>query len=113
MKYMGWDGKVVPMHQVTISPMDHGFMYGMGLFETFRTYRGQPFLLKEHGRRMDEACMALGIEHQFQPKRVLEWIDALLKANHATDAVVRYAVSAGEKPGGLPRGNYMEPHTLI
>ena len=26
-----------------ISVYDHGFLYGMGLFETFRTYEGKPF----------------------------------------------------------------------
>lgn len=41
--YLYLNGDIVPAEQATISPFDHGYLYGLGVFETFRTYDGHPF----------------------------------------------------------------------
>ena len=43
MKYIGMNGGIVEAAEAVIPVMDHGLLYGMGLFETFRTYEGKPF----------------------------------------------------------------------
>lgn len=43
MKYIGLNNKAVDAKDAVVSALDHGFLYGMGLFETFRTYGGSPF----------------------------------------------------------------------
>lgn len=43
MKYIGMNGGIVEAADAVIPVMDHGLLYGMGLFETFRTYQGKPF----------------------------------------------------------------------
>ena len=40
---------------LTVSAYDHGFLYGLGFFETFRTYEGQLFLWDEHWSRLSRA----------------------------------------------------------
>lgn len=40
MKYIGLNNKAVDAKDAVVSALDHGFLYGMGLFETFRTYGG-------------------------------------------------------------------------
>ena len=42
------NGEIVRKEEAVISPFDHGYLYGMGLFETFRVYSGHPFLLDDH-----------------------------------------------------------------
>ena len=41
--------------EATISPFDHGFIYGLGAFETFRIYEGFPFLIDNHIDSFNEA----------------------------------------------------------
>jgi len=36
--YLWHDGTIKREEEIRISPLDHGFVYGMGVFETFRTY---------------------------------------------------------------------------
>ncbi len=31
--FIGWNGDLVPSGQAAVSVMDHGFLYGMSLFE--------------------------------------------------------------------------------
>lgn len=45
-----------------ISPYDHGYLYGLGVFETFRIYNGHPFLLDDHYNRLIEALDTLQIK---------------------------------------------------
>ncbi|MDU5949767.1 MAG: 4-amino-4-deoxychorismate lyase, partial [Paenibacillus macerans] len=52
MNYIGVNGVPTPAAEAVISVMDHGFMYGIGLFETFRTYGGRLFLLERHLERL-------------------------------------------------------------
>ena len=49
--------------EAVISVYDHGFLYGMGLFETFRTYEGKPYLLERHLKRLAEGCRSIGIQY--------------------------------------------------
>src|SRR6476646_3372671 len=46
------NGKVYDQQHATISVFDHGFLYGEGIYETLRTYNGQPFLFDRHMRRL-------------------------------------------------------------
>src|SRR4029077_8254890 len=42
-----------------ISVFDHGFLYGEGVYETLRTYNGEPFLLERHLRRLHNSASLL------------------------------------------------------
>ncbi|OAX45653.1 Branched-chain-amino-acid aminotransferase [Paenibacillus sp. AD87] len=101
------------MAAAVVPVTDHGFLYGLGLFETFRTYQGVPFLLERHLQRMAAGCRELGIPFTATAAGVTEWIKSLLLANELQDAYVRYTVSAGEAPLGLPSGDYVKPNHIV
>ena len=42
------NGRITPEDQAVVPVFDHGFLYGEGVYEVCRTYRGQPFLLDRH-----------------------------------------------------------------
>lgn len=113
MKYVSLNGQVIATDQAVVSVMDHGFLYGMGLFETFRTYNGQPFLLKQHVTRLSTSCESLGIMWNESVDRVQKQIQDLMRANELTEAYIRYTVSAGNDILGLPSGAYEQPNIII
>lgn len=47
-----FDGQFLPKDEVRISPDDRGFLFADGVYEVVRVYRGQPFLMDEHLRRL-------------------------------------------------------------
>ncbi|GGG10492.1 aminotransferase class IV [Paenibacillus aceti] len=113
MNYIGVNGVPTPSTEAVLSVMDHGFMYGMGLFETFRTYGGQPFLLERHLDRLRNGCRSLGIRYPQQLDQLGLEIKELLHLNHLQDGYIRLTVSAGEGPLGLPSEDYETPTIII
>jgi len=107
------NGQLLEDHEATVSAYDHGFLYGLGLFETLRTYGGRPFLLDQHLARLNEGCHILGIPHVAEQSRVREEIARLLSVNGMQDAYIRYSVSAGVHELGLVRAFTSEPTVVI
>lgn len=113
MNFIGIDGRVVSTADAVISVMDHGLMYGMGLFETFRTYGGIPFLLERHLERLQEGCRLLGIRYVPEAGETQAWLSRLMAANGLEEAYIRLTVTAGEEALGLPCGDYKSPRQLV
>ncbi|MGQ3481490.1 aminotransferase class IV [Paenibacillus sp. TY11] len=113
MKYIGVNGVLTEAADAVIHVSDHGFLYGMGLFETFRTYKGVPFLLNRHLHRLAEGCRMLGIPFQPNEERLTRHIQSLMVANGLDEAYIRYTVSAGEEMLGLPAGDYTRPNHIL
>src|SRR5204862_7133817 len=55
------NGRVVNQEHAVISVFDHGFLYGEGVYETLRTYHGQPFLFDRHMRRLRRSAGMLAL----------------------------------------------------
>jgi len=57
------NGRVSDQEHAVISVFDHGFLYGEGIYETLRTYNGQPFLFDRHMGRLRKSAgmMALPV----------------------------------------------------
>lgn len=110
---IGWNGRCVPEQEAVVSVLDHGFLYGVGLFETFRTYGGEPFLLERHVDRLQAGCRDAGIRLRLETDKLRAEVRAVLAANGLADGYVRYSVSAGVEPLGLPSGDYERPNTFV
>lgn len=113
MKYIGVNGVLTEAADAVIHVSDHGFLYGMGLFETFRTYKGVPFLLDRHLNRLAEGCQMLGIPFQPDKGQLTAHVQSLMAANSLNEAYIRYTVSAGEEVLGLPSGDYTRPNHIL
>ncbi len=50
--FVNVNGKVADGASAAISVFDHGFLYGEGVYETIRTYNGEPFLFDRHMQRL-------------------------------------------------------------
>jgi branched-chain amino acid aminotransferase group I len=88
------NGSLVPRDQARISPLDYGFLYGFGLFETMRAYNDRIFRIESHLERLEYAANILGLRIDISElKRAAQ---DTLRANQQQDARIRITVSAGE-----------------
>ena len=55
------NGELFDEAHAVVSVFDHGFLYGEGVYETLRTYNGQPFLFDQHMRRMRRSADMLAL----------------------------------------------------
>ncbi|PEJ59853.1 4-amino-4-deoxychorismate lyase [Bacillus sp. AFS002410] len=108
-----YNGEFLNDNEVKISPYDHGFLYGLGVFETFRIYNGHPFLLFDHLNRLRKSLTNLSIEWNQSDEEIQSVLSKLMDLNELKDAYIRLNVSAGAGEIGLYTGNYTNPNTII
>lgn len=107
------DGEYTRADELRISPFDHGFLYGIGFFETFRTYGGQAFLLDEHLARLQGALAQYQIQMPYSKAELVEIIEELTKRSDGRDGYFRLNVSAGDEGLGLQPAIYSNPTVII
>lgn len=107
------DGEFVQAEDLRISPLDHGFLYGLGFFETFRTYNDEPFLFEEHMERMKTALNEYKIKMPYSNDELMEVIRTLNAKSGNQDGYFRLNVSAGNEGLGLQARTYDHPTVII
>ncbi|MBM3182883.1 MAG: aminotransferase class IV [Chloroflexi bacterium] len=89
------NGNLVPHSSAHLSPFDHGFLYGYGLYETMRSYNSTIFRLDRHLERLDKSAKVLGLSPRLVHLDLEKACYDLLKANRLADARIRLTISAG------------------
>lgn len=107
------NGEIIPQEKALVSVFDHGFMYGAGVFETFRTYSRHPFLLDSHLERLNRGLIQLNINRCFYREETNDIIQRLLIENKLENAYIRFNVSAGVGNIGLQTSSYTEPNVIM
>ncbi|MED1512351.1 aminodeoxychorismate lyase [Bacillus proteolyticus] len=107
------NGAYVEASEAKISPYDHGYLYGLGVFETFRIYNGHPFLLDDHYERLMDALDTLQIKWTMTKDDIIRILENLLAKNGLKHAYIRFNVSAGIDEIGLQTNVYEEPSVIV
>jgi branched-chain amino acid aminotransferase len=55
------NGRVTDQKDAVVPVFDHGFLYGEGIYETLRTYNGEPFLFERHMQRLRTSADMLAL----------------------------------------------------
>ncbi|MCT4784385.1 MULTISPECIES: aminotransferase class IV [Exiguobacterium] len=107
------NGELRGSEEVSVPVYDHGFLYGMGLFETFRTFNGKPFLFDAHWERLTHSLEALWIDLPYRKQDIEQAIQAVVEQNAAPNLYIRLNVSAGVAPLGLHDERYERPNVTL
>jgi 4-amino-4-deoxychorismate lyase len=112
--YIYCNSQIIKDTEATISPFDHGFLYGLGVFETFRVYKGFPFLLHDHLKRLQGAIQELEISYIIDFDEVNDMIQQLLRLNNLEeeDVTVRLNIAGGNGEVGKLLQQYDDPTVL-
>jgi len=105
-------GDLVPAAEARISALDAGVLLGAGLFETLRTYGGQPFRLGAHLARLRASGEFFRIFVRETGAEITAAIARLLEANGLTDARVRLTATRGPLTAAVD-DDEAPPATLI
>lgn len=92
------NGQFLPLEQAHISPMDRGFLYGDGVYEVIRAYRGKPLRVAEHFDRLCDSLARMRMECYPTP---LEEVPVRLLAENglvAEDALIYLQITRGAAP---------------
>lgn len=107
------NGEYLKAEDLRISPFDHGFLYGLGFFETFRTYGDKVFEWDMHMERLHAALSQYHIHLAYSSEALLEVVQHLNKQSNGQDGYFRLNVSAGEHGIGLQPAEYKQPNVIV
>ena len=94
------DGKLVPPEAAVVPVLDRGFLYGDSVYEVARTYRGVPFALDRHLKRLQGSAQRIGLVLPDAADLERE-VARTLGAAGNPESYVRIIVTRGEGRFGL------------
>lgn len=103
------EGAYIPLSEAKIPVMDHGLLYGDGIFEGIRAYGGRVFKLEEHMRRFQTAARAINLTLPLPIGEITEIVLETCRRNTIVDGYIRLVCTRGAdglglfpKPGAHP-----------
>lgn len=89
------NGKFLDKKNAKISVLDNGFLYGDGIYETMRTYKGVILELEIHMKRLQKSAKTLGLKIIWPINKIKEWAQKTVRLNNIKTGRVRITLSRG------------------
>ena len=101
-----FNGQLLPLDRISISPLDRGFIFGDGVYEVIPVYEGVMLRGREHFERLQRSMDEIRLQN---PHTVDEWLKAAqdLLGHHPGNQSVYIQVTRGVPPKRdhvLPQG---------
>ncbi len=103
------DGKITPAREARVPILDHGFLYGDGVFEGLRVTPVGIFRFEDHMKRLEIACRAIGLAVDGGMDRISQVARETARAWGARDGYLRLIVSRGTGDLGLDPASCKRP----
>ena len=107
------DGKLLPLDQARLPVLDHGLLYGDGVFEGIRFYAGVPFLLGEHLRRLRDSARAIALDLPWDDDDLARITISVVDAFDGEDGYIRVVVTRGDGPLGIDPVPCTTPRLIV
>ncbi len=103
MSYVFLNGKFVKDHEAMVSVFDQGFLYGDGIFESFRSIGDRLYQFPQHFKRLLQSAEALCYPITFTERELETILLELRQKNNLTDAYYRITITRGKGQIGFQR----------
>lgn len=107
------NGQFLPAEEAKVSVFDHGYLYGDGVFEGIRAYKGKIFRLRRHIDRLWDSAKAIRLTMPMSKEDLEDACREAIKVNDLDDAYLRVVVSRGAGDLGLSPFNCKEPTVVV
>jgi branched-chain amino acid aminotransferase len=107
------DGVLHAPEDAKVSVYDRGFLYGDSVFETIRTYGGEPFTLGEHLARLAQSAARIGIAMPIAAADLAIEVRRAVRAARNDESYVRVTITRGKGPPGLDPALARDPLRVI
>jgi branched-chain amino acid aminotransferase len=107
------DGKYYNERDAKISVLDHGLLYGDGVFEGIRAYHGRVFKLKEHIDRLFCSAKAILLEIPMSHAQIVRAVIETCRENKIRNGYIRLIVTRGAGTLGLNPRSCKRPSVIV
>jgi D-alanine transaminase len=92
------DGRLLPLAEARISPLDRGFLFGDGVYEVLPVYGGRAYRFDEHLTRLDRSLREIRMPPALDRAGWLAAFGALVHGNGGGDLLLYVQVTRGVEP---------------
>lgn len=107
------DGTITDAKDARVPLLDHGLLYGDGVFEGIRVYNGKVFKLAEHVARLYDSARAILLDIPMPPARMSEIIEEAVRRSGLTEAYIRPIVTRGVGDLGIDPRKCPTPTVMV
>lgn len=107
------NGKFINSDQAMISVFDQGFLYGDGIFESFRSIGEQLYQFDQHYARLRQSAEALNYPLLHSQQELEKILLELRQRNQLEDAYYRITITRGRGEIGFQRRNMSNDLTCL
>jgi len=107
------DGKYYDERSAKVSVLDHGLLYGDGIFEGIRAYNGRVFRLNEHIDRLFYSAKAILLTIPMSHADITQAVIQTCRRNKIRDGYIRLVVTRGVGTLGLNPNRCKNPSIII
>ena len=106
-------GAFRPEAEATVSVVDHGLLYGDGVFEGIRAYNSRVFKLERHIERLFDSARAIRLRIPVAPEAVEALVLETCRRNSIVDGYIRLLVTRGAGDLGLDPSACPRPDIIV
>jgi len=92
------DGRLLPLAEARISPLDRGFLFGDGVYEVLPIYGGRAYRLDAHLDRLNRSLHEIRMPQVLDRAGWLAALGALVHGNGGGDLLLYMQVTRGVEP---------------
>jgi D-alanine transaminase len=92
------DGRLMPLAEARISPLDRGFLFGDGAYEVLPVYGGRAYRFDAHMKRLDRSLAEIRMPPPLDRDAWLRAFGALVHGNGGGDLLLYVQVTRGVEP---------------
>ncbi len=107
------DGQICTKSEASISVLDHGLLYGDGVFEGLRFYNQKVFEADSHLERLEASAQAIMLNIPMNKTELNDAIKAAVGESGMQDGYIRLVVTRGEGPLGINPTACSAPRVII
>lgn len=107
------DGELLPAAEARISVLDHGLLYGDGVFEGIRFHGKRVFRLSSHLRRLHASAQAIALRIPLDGASLTQAIQDTVDAFADDDGYIRLLVTRGVGALGISTQGCDDPKVII
>jgi D-alanine transaminase len=92
------DGRLIPLEEARISPLDRGFLFGDGAYEVLPVYGGRAYRFEPHMARLDRSLAEIRMAPPLDRAGWLAAFGKLVHGNGGGDLLLYVQVTRGVEP---------------
>jgi len=105
--------KIIPLRDAKVSVMDHGLLYGDGIFEGIRFYNNKAYLLDAHLSRLESSARSLALKMPKSSSELRSILSSVIEVYEENQGYIRLIITRGKGPLGINPALCNSPELII